>query len=182
MKEMNRFNLSGGRAAALMIGSLVIATASMVVLVVVVAGAQTATDSTIPASHQEHEGGMGHGGNHDGGGHGAGGHEGRLAATAEYQGLDPGSLKSQLTEGAEIAGDDLDGLFARQLAVAGGHIGQAVTDGRIDQARADEMLARDILELEPAEITERQSRPAYRSSTFMVPMLIITVVLLVIRF
>ena len=139
---MNRFNLSGGRAAALMIGSLVIATASMVVSVVVVAGAQTATDSTIPASHQEHEGGMGHGGNHDGGGHGAGGHEGRLAATAEYQGLDPGSLKSQLTEGAEIAGDDLDGLFARQLALAGGHIGQAVTDGRIDQARADEMLAR----------------------------------------
>jgi hypothetical protein len=75
--EMNRFNLSGGRAAALMIGSLVIATASMVVSVVVVAGAQTATDSTIPASHQEHEGGMGHGGNHEGGmgycgiGHGA---------------------------------------------------------------------------------------------------------------
>ena len=67
MKEMNRFNLSGGRAA----------TASMVVSVVVVAGAQTATDSTIPASHQEHEGGMGHGGNHEGGmghcgiGHGA---------------------------------------------------------------------------------------------------------------
>ena len=42
----------------------------------------------------------------------------------------------------------------------------------------DEMQARDILELEPAEIMERQSRPAYRSSTFMVAMLIITVVLL----
>jgi hypothetical protein len=76
-----------------MIGSLVIATASMVVSVVVVSGAQTATDSTIPASHQEHEGGMGHGGNHDGGGHGAGGHEGGMGhGGMDHGGMDHGGM------------------------------------------------------------------------------------------
>lgn len=43
---------------------------------------------------------------------------------------------------------------------------------------ADEMLARDILELEPAEIMERKARPAHRPSSIMVAMLIITVALL----
>ena len=43
---------------------------------------------------------------------------------------------------------------------------------------SDEMRARDILELEPAEIIERRARPAYKPSSFLVAMLIITIGLL----
>ena len=75
---------------------------------------------------------------------GAGDHGERLAATAEFLGLDSEGLRSQLKDGAtiaELAGDDLDGLIAQQVGFAAEHIGQAVADGKIDQAKADEMLS-----------------------------------------
>ena len=164
---MKKIDLSGGTTAGLVIGSVVIAAASMVISLVAVAGAQTEVDTEVPAAHGQHDGAAvpgagGHGGaGYDGamgpgaGGHGgagydgamgpgAGGHDERLAATAEYLGLDSGGLKSQLKDGvtiAELAGDDLDDLIAQQLVPAAEHIGQAVAYGRIDQAKADEMLS-----------------------------------------
>ncbi|MDP7550757.1 MAG: hypothetical protein QF896_06145 [Acidimicrobiales bacterium] len=148
---MKKINLSGGTTAGLVIGSVVIAAASMVVSLVTVVGAQTEVDTEVPAAHDRHDGAVapgagGHGGaGHDGAmGPGAAGHDERLAATAEFLGLDSEGLRSQLQDGAtiaELAGDDLDGLIAQQLGFAGEHIGEAVVDGRIDQARADEMLS-----------------------------------------
>ncbi len=164
---MKKIDLSGGTTAGLVIGSVVIAVASMVVSLVTVASAQTEVDTEVPAAHDQHDvavvtgsgdhGGAGHDGamasgscDHGGAGHdgamasGAAGHDERLAATAEFLGLDSEGLKTQLKEGAtiaELAGDDLDGLIAQQLEFAGEHIGTAVEDGKIDQARADEMLS-----------------------------------------
>ena len=148
---MKKIDLSGGTTAGLVIGSVVIAAASMVISLVAVAGAQTEVDTEVPAAHGQHDGAAvpgagGHGGaGYDGAmGPGAGGHDERLAATAEYLGLDSEGLKSQLEDGvtiAELAGDDLGDLIAQQLVPAAEHIGQAVADGRIDQAKADEMLS-----------------------------------------
>jgi len=148
---MKKIDLSGGTTAGLVIGSVVIAAASMVVSLVAVADAQTEVDTEVPVAHGQHDGAAapgagGHGGvGYDGAmGPGAGGHDERLAATAEYLGLDSGGLKSQLKDGvtiAELAGDDLDDLIAQQLVPAAEHIGQAVAYGRIDQAKADEMLS-----------------------------------------
>jgi len=164
---MKKINLSGGTTAGLVIGSVVLAAASMVVSLVTVAGAQTEVDIEVPAAQHQHDvavapGAGGHGGaGHDGamapgaGGHGGARHDGamapgagdhgeRLAATAEFLGLDSEGLRSQLKDGAtiaELAGDDLDGLIAQQVGFAAEHIGQAVADGKIDQAKADEMLS-----------------------------------------
>ena len=164
---MKKINLSGGTTAGLVIGSVVLAAASMVVSLVTVAGAQTEVDIEVPAAQHQHDvavapGAGGHGGaRHDGamapgaGGHGGARHDGamapgagdhgeRLAATAEFLGLDSEGLRSQLKDGAtiaELAGDDLDGLIAQQVGFAAEHIGQAVADGKIDQAKADEMLS-----------------------------------------
>ncbi|MBT3246060.1 MAG: hypothetical protein HN979_01975 [Actinobacteria bacterium] len=137
---MKKIDLSGGTTAGLVIGSVVIAAASMVVSLVTVAGAQTEVDTEVPAAHDQHDAAVATGA----AGHGGAGHDERLAATAEFQGLDSEGLRSQLQDGAtiaELAGDDLDGLIAQQLGFAGEHIGEAVVDGRIDQARADEMLS-----------------------------------------
>jgi hypothetical protein len=148
---MKKIDLSGGTTAGLVIGSVVIAVASMVVSLVTVASAQTEVDTEVPAAHDQHDVAVVTGsGDNGGAGHdgamasGAAGHDERLAATAEFLGLDSEGLKTQLKEGAtiaELAGDDLDGLIAQQLEFAGEHIGTAVEDGKIDQARADEMLS-----------------------------------------
>jgi hypothetical protein len=153
---MKKIDLSGGTVVGLMVGSVVIAAASMVVSLVAVAGADPEPVYPGPPVHRA-GGAVGHGGaaGPAPGGHVGVGHEGamgpagaghaeRLAATAGYLGLEPEDLRTQLKEGAtiaELAGDDLDGLIAQQLELAGEHLGTAVADGRIDQARADEILS-----------------------------------------
>ncbi|MFH2073366.1 MAG: hypothetical protein ABIJ75_11000 [Actinomycetota bacterium] len=67
-----------------------------------------------------------------------------LGAAAEFLGIDVEDLVDQLRDGAtlaEIAGDQADELIAALVAEAEDQLAQAVDDGRITQAQADERLA-----------------------------------------
>jgi hypothetical protein len=87
--------------------------------------------------------GPGFGGPHDGHG-GPGGH---LDDAAAFLGLTTDALVTQLQDGktlgevARAAGKSVDGLKAALLASERAELAEAVADGRLTQAQADEILA-----------------------------------------
>jgi hypothetical protein len=90
-------------------------------------------------------GGLGPGG--PGGHRGPGGPGGHLADAATYLGLTEAKLLEQLRAGTTLAavakaqGKTVEGLKAALLTSEKKELAQAVTDGRLTQAQADEMLA-----------------------------------------
>ncbi len=119
-----KINLSGATVAGLVIGSTVIAVASIVISLVAIVGtrpgdkAQPVDSPTFGVPHIV-TGTVGHGE--------------PLAAVADFLGLELEGLKAQLKDGstiAELAGDDLDGLIAHQLELAGERIAGRMNDGR----------------------------------------------------
>ncbi len=67
-----------------------------------------------------------------------------LETAADFLGMDVQDLAARLRDGAtlaEIAGDQTDGLIAALVAEAEDHLAQAVADGRLTQAEAEERLA-----------------------------------------
>jgi hypothetical protein len=84
-------------------------------------------------------------------GHGPGGHlgfGGQLTAAATYLGLTEDELKSRLADGkslkqiAEAQGKSVDGLKKALTQAMKEKLAQAVKDGRLTQAQADEILSR----------------------------------------
>jgi len=103
------------------------------------------------------------------GGHGPGhlgglGHFGKLDAAASYLGLSEAELREQLADGktlAEIAkaeGKSVDGLVQALVAEGKNRLDQAVTDGKLTQAQADELaqgLQERMTDLVNGELPER---------------------------
>ena len=95
------------------------------------------------------------GGGGDGRGGGRGGRGGAfrdglgdiLQIVADATGLDAQEIRTQLQDGATLAdlitanGGDVNAVIADALAVVTEQVNQAVTDGKITQERADEILA-----------------------------------------
>jgi hypothetical protein len=89
---------------------------------------------------------LGPGFRHGGPGHFRRGHHG-LEAAAKYLGITEAALRTQLESGktlAQVAKDrnkSVDGLVTALVAEKKARIEQAVNDGQLSQARADELLA-----------------------------------------
>ena len=90
---------------------------------------------------------LGPGFRHGGPGHGGRGHHG-LEAAAKFLGMTEAALRTQLESGKTLAqvardrGKSVDGLVNAIVAEKKARIAQDVKDGRLSQARADELLAR----------------------------------------
>jgi hypothetical protein len=100
------------------------------------------------------------------GGHGLGhfGHLGKLDAAASYLGLSEAELREQLADGktlAEIAkaeGKSVDGLVQALVKEGKARLDQAVADGKLTQAQADELaenLDERMTDLVNGELPER---------------------------
>jgi hypothetical protein len=80
-------------------------------------------------------------------GHGPGGQPDVLAAAATYIGVSQTDLRTALQDGSSLAdvakdhGKTVDGLIAAMVAAAKSGIAQAVTDGHLTQAQADQIIA-----------------------------------------
>jgi hypothetical protein len=105
------------------------------------------------------------------GGHDRGGHLGDLDAAASYLGLTEDQLRTQLQSGktlAEVAkaqGKSVDGLVDALVAATKKHLDDAVADGRLTQAQADQILAgmkQRITDRVNGKLPQFNDRPGFR--------------------
>jgi polyhydroxyalkanoate synthesis regulator phasin len=105
------------------------------------------------------------------GGHDRGGHLGDLDAAASYLGLTEDQLRTQLRSGKTLAdvakaqGKSVDGLIDALVAATKKDLDDAVADGRLTQAQADQILAdmkQRITDRVNGKLPQFNARPGFR--------------------
>lgn len=105
------------------------------------------------------------------GGHDRGGHFGDLDAAASYLGLTEDQLRTQLQSGKTLAdvakaqGKSVDGLIDALVAATKKDLDEAVADGRLTQAQADQILAdmkQRITDRVNGKLPQFNDRPGFR--------------------
>jgi polyhydroxyalkanoate synthesis regulator phasin len=99
------------------------------------------------------------------------GHLGDLDAAASYLGLTEDQLRTQLQSGKTLAdvakaqGKSVDGLIDALVAVAKKHLDDAVADGRLTKAQADQILSdlkQRITDRANGKLPQFNDRPGFR--------------------
>jgi hypothetical protein len=105
------------------------------------------------------------------GGHDRGGHFGDLDAAASYLGLTEDQLRTQLQSGKTLAdvakaqGKSVDGLIDALVAATKKDLDDAVADGRLTKAQADQILAhmkQRITDRVNGKLPRFNDRPGFR--------------------
>jgi hypothetical protein len=105
------------------------------------------------------------------GGHHRGGHFGDLDAAASYLGLTEDQLRTQLQSGKTLAdvakaqGKSVDGLIDALVAATKKDLDDAVADGRLTKAQADQILAdmkQRITDRVNGKLPQFNDRPGFR--------------------
>jgi hypothetical protein len=105
------------------------------------------------------------------GGHDRGGHFGDLDAAASYLGLTEDQLRTQLQSGKTLAdvakaqGKSVDGLTDALVAATKKDLDDAVADGRLTKAQADQILAdmkQRITDRVNGKLPRFNDRPGFR--------------------
>lgn len=105
------------------------------------------------------------------GGHHPGGHFGDLDAAASYLGLTEDQLRTQLQSGKTLAdvakaqGKSVDGLIDALVAAVKKDLDDAVADGRLTKAQADQILAdmkQRITDRVNGKLPQFNDRPGFR--------------------